>query len=75
MPLKMHFLDSRLDFFAENLGAVSDEHGERFHQDTVTMETWYQGKYNPNMMGDYCWFLHCETDVQHKRQAKCLKHV
>jgi len=74
MSLKMHFLHSHLDFFPENLGAVSDEHGERFHQDIVTMETRYQGKYNPNMMGDYCWFLHRETDVQHKRQAKCLKH-
>ena len=74
MSLKMHFLHSHLDFFPENLGAVSDEHGERFHQDIGTMETRYQGKYNPNMMGDYCWFLHRETDVEHKRQAKCLKH-
>lgn len=31
MSLKIHFLDSRVDFFPENLGAVSDEHGERFH--------------------------------------------
>jgi len=74
MSLKMHFLHSHLDFFPENLGEVSDEHEERFHQDIVTMETRYQGKYNPNMMGDYCWFLHRETDVQHKCQAKCLKH-
>jgi hypothetical protein len=34
MSLKVHFLDSHLDFFLENLGAVSDEHGERFHQDS-----------------------------------------
>jgi hypothetical protein len=27
MSLKMHFLDSHLAFFPENLGAVSDEHG------------------------------------------------
>ncbi|UYV78169.1 hypothetical protein LAZ67_16000358 [Cordylochernes scorpioides] len=33
MPLKIHFLHSHLDFFPDNLGAVSDEHGERFHQD------------------------------------------
>jgi hypothetical protein len=31
MSPKVHFLDSHLDFFPENLGAVSDEHGERFH--------------------------------------------
>ena len=33
MSLKIHLLDSHLDFFPENLGSVSDEHGERFHQD------------------------------------------
>jgi hypothetical protein len=33
ISLKVHFLDSHLDFFPQNLGAVSDEHGERFHQD------------------------------------------
>ena len=31
MSLKIHLLDSHLDFFPENLGAVSDEHDERFH--------------------------------------------
>jgi hypothetical protein len=31
MSLKIHFLHSHLDFFPQNLGAVSDEHGERFH--------------------------------------------
>ena len=28
MSLKMHFLDSHVDFFPGNLGTVSDEHGE-----------------------------------------------
>lgn len=37
MSLKIHFLDSHLDFFPENLGAVSDEHGERFHQQIPTI--------------------------------------
>ena len=40
-----------------NLGAVSDEHGERFHQDITKMESNYQGKWNPGMMGDFCWML------------------
>ena len=31
MSLKIHFLHSHLNFFPPNLGAVSDEHGERFH--------------------------------------------
>jgi len=33
MSLKIHFLNSHLDFFPENCGAVSDEHGEHFYQD------------------------------------------
>ena len=32
MSLKIHFLESHLDFFPENLDEVCDEHGERFHQ-------------------------------------------
>ena len=31
MSLKIHFLHSHLNFFQPNLGAVSNEHGERFH--------------------------------------------
>ena len=74
MSLKIHFLHSHLDFFPSNLGEVSDEHGERFHQDISEMETRYQGRYNPNMMGDYCWFLQRDTAATHKRKSKCLAH-
>jgi hypothetical protein len=42
MSLNVHFLDSYSYIFLENLGAVSDEHGERFHQDVSNMEVWYQ---------------------------------
>ena len=31
MSLKIHIMHSHLDFFPENMGAVSDKHGERFH--------------------------------------------
>ena len=57
MSLKIHFLHSHLNFFPPNLGAVSDEHGERFHQDITKMESNYQGKWNPGMMGDFGWML------------------
>ena len=33
MSIKMHFLDSHLEYFPKNLGALSEEQGERFHQD------------------------------------------
>ena len=38
MRIKVHFLHSHLDRFPENLADVSDEQGERFHQDIKTME-------------------------------------
>jgi hypothetical protein len=33
MSINVHFLNAHLDYFPENLGAVSEEQGERFHQD------------------------------------------
>jgi hypothetical protein len=41
MSLKIHFLQSHLDFIPENCGAMSDEHGEHFHQDISAMEKRY----------------------------------
>lgn len=38
MSLKMHFHDSHLDYFPENLIAVSEEQEERFHQNIREME-------------------------------------
>jgi len=38
MSLKMHFLHSRLVSFPVDCGAVSDEHGKRFHQNISAME-------------------------------------
>lgn len=57
VSLKIHMLISHLSFFPQNLGDVSDEQGERFRKDILTMERRYYGKWGPSMMGDYCWFL------------------
>ena len=38
MSLKIHMPYSNLDFFPDNCGMVSDEHGECFHQEISTME-------------------------------------
>ena len=54
MSLKIHFLHSHLDFFPANLGAISDEQGERFHQDIQAMEACYQGFWNEEILADYC---------------------
>ena len=45
---------SHLDFFSDNCGMVSNEHGERFHQDIVTTEQRYQGKWSPTMLANCC---------------------
>jgi hypothetical protein len=57
MSLKFHFSHSRLDFFPPNLGAMSEGHGERFHQDISTVEKIYAGKSSQNMLADYYWNL------------------
>ncbi|ESO03076.1 hypothetical protein HELRODRAFT_173956 [Helobdella robusta] len=68
MSLKIHFLHSHLSFFPANLGAVSDEQGERFHQEISVMEHRYQGRFDSNTMGDFCWFLQRESESQYKRK-------
>lgn len=44
--------------FFDNLGAASEEMGERFHQDIKEMENRYQGRWDVFMKADYCWMLH-----------------
>ena len=74
MSQKIHFSDSHLDFFPANLGAVSDEHGERFHQDMATLERRYQGKWSPIMLVDYCWTLLRDTpEAKYTRKASAPK--
>ena len=66
MSLKIYFLESHLDIFPENLGEVSDEHGERFSQDIMAREKQYQGKWTSSMSADYCWTLKREvTDAKY----------
>jgi hypothetical protein len=38
----------------DNCGAVSDEHGERLHQDIVAMEKMYARKWSPAILANYC---------------------
>jgi len=41
MSIKVHFLFNHVERFPDNLGDVSDEQGERFHQDIKIMEERY----------------------------------
>lgn len=55
MSPKIHYLHQHLDFFRENLGKISDEHGERFHQQIKLIENRFQGKNDENMLAEFLW--------------------
>ena len=74
MSIKIHYLHSHLDNFPENLGDVSEEQGERFHQDIKIMEERYQGRWDSHMMADYCWSLMRDNpEAVYQRSAKKRK--
>ena len=53
--------------FAENLGDVSDEHGERFHHNISVMEQRFKEKWSPGMLADYCWGIKRQDHTPQKR--------
>ncbi|GBN29046.1 hypothetical protein AVEN_76315-1 [Araneus ventricosus] len=61
MSLKLHVFDSHLNFFPQNLGAISDEHGEKFHQDISMFEKRFSGRWNRSMLAEYCWSVIRDT--------------
>ena len=72
MTLKIHFLDSHLEFFPDNLGAVSDEH-EHFHQDISALEKRYHGQSSARMLSDCCWTMKSDVpDAKHRRKSTTL---
>lgn len=60
--VKLHFLRSHLDSFPTNCGRLSDEQGERFHQEMCGVEKRYQGRCNKGMLAEYVWSLKHESD-------------
>ena len=70
MSIKLHFLHCHLACFPENLGAVSEEQGERFHQDLKIMAERYQDRWDVHMMGDYSWSIKRDSlHVEHSRKS------
>ena len=63
-----------MGWFPENLGSMSDEQGERFHQDMKEIETMYhyQGCWDyAVIMADYCWTLKRDIPTtEHSRSSK-----
>ena len=76
MSIKLHFFNSHLDQFPQNLADVSDKQGERFHQDLMIMKERYQGRWDNHMMADYCWSIKRDCPGQiYKRQAYTRKFL
>ena len=75
MSIKIHYLFSHLDRFP-TIGDLSEEHGERFHQDIKVMEERYQGRWDAHMMADYCWSLQRDClAASHSRKSYKRKFV
>ena len=70
MSVKMHFLRSHLDYFPENCGDFSEEHGECFQQDISDMTKRYQGQWDVNFLANNCWCLNRDMEsAQHKQKT------
>jgi len=73
MSLKIHFLDFHLDFFPDNLDAISDEHRECFHQDISALGKRYQVQWSARMLSDYCWTMKRDVpDAKHEKKSTTL---
>lgn len=64
MSPKMNYLHQHLDFFRDNLGKLSDEHGERFHQQIKQIEKRFQGKKHENMLAEFIWYAFEEEEEE-----------
>ena len=70
MSVKLHFLCSHLDFFQQNLGDFSEEHGEKFHQNIEPMKKQYKGLWDSAMMGDYIDVI--KMVIKEKLAQQCI---
>lgn len=74
VSLKIHFLDSHRDLFLDNLGTISDEHGECYHQQMCLGEKvseTVECKNAHRLLLDTCKFLHFfqSSPTYHKRNV------
>lgn len=57
MNFKAHFLYSHYDYFPESIWTYCEEQEKRVHQDVSDIERIYQGRWEVNVLDDYCWKL------------------
>ena len=76
MSIKLHYVKSYADKFPQNLGSISEEQGEQFHQNIKTIEERYQGRWDSHMIVDYCWSLKRDVpEASYKRKSLKRKFV
>ena len=63
-------MPSHADYFPQNLGNVSHEYYERFHQDMREMDKRPQDGWIVNMIADHCWMLKREILVSKSTERK-----
>ncbi|GBM64169.1 hypothetical protein AVEN_89023-1 [Araneus ventricosus] len=74
MSLKLQFLDSHLNFFPQNFDAISDEHGERFHQDISMFEKRFSGQWNRSTLTEYSWSVIRDTQSDAYKRKRQKNH-
>jgi hypothetical protein len=55
------------------MGAVSDGMAKGFIRIYSKWKKRYRGKWNPNMLADYCWTLVRETLTEEQKRQKATK--
>lgn len=53
MQLNLRYLHFYIIFFADNMGAIRNEHGERFHHRISAMKCRCRSQWNAVMLADY----------------------
>jgi len=69
---KITFFAPHLDKFSDNFGDFSEE--QSFHQNMKVMETRYQGRWDENMMADFCWMLKRDTQKDNRKRKRNPLH-
>jgi hypothetical protein len=67
------FFTFPLALVPSDLGAISDEYGESFHQNISTTEERYAGKSSQNMLADYCWNLTEVVSIARYKRKNYIK--
>lgn len=70
MSVKVHYINEHVEDFPQNCGMLSEEKGERFHQEVRLCEDRFSRNYNKAMMMDYCWFLVDELEEEFVKKRK-----